>query len=340
MPIALRQTAAARVARGPIVLSGPFVSDTSLFTGQTTDFALKLDKQTLKEVWRKKQMASIRSCHLDSILVFVGKKNEMQLWESGGKIVWTRRGNQYAFDDRLYFAEDSKLHVVDVITGRTIDEFESPGGNALFERDGTLLLGEREDSPGVVSAVDLAGRRVIWEQDLRAKIQEQFGDACPRGLAFVASRTGSVVVKTGEHLVGVSLANGSVEWGLRLAVPYLAPKAADSRMYIWSAPTPTDNRLTIVNEATGAIDVDRPLSEYGPAFQRVQQVYGGTICRNHVIFTSNSGLMALFRLTDGELVWQHEYQTHLFSPIFRDNRLYMATAAGDIVIFEAHGGEL
>jgi hypothetical protein len=50
--------------------------------------------------------------------------------------------------------------------------------------------------------------------------------------------------------------------------------------------------------------------------------------------------MAAFRLSDGELVWHHEYPAHLFSPVFDDNRLYLATADGDIVIFEARGGEL
>jgi outer membrane protein assembly factor BamB len=153
------------------------------------------------------------------------------------------------------------------------------------------------------------------------------------------------VVKTGAHLVGVSLADGSVQWGLPLSVPHLAPMARDGRLYVWSAPgegttAAADNRLVIVNEATGGIVTDRALSGDGPAFGRPHRVYGGALCRNHVIFTSSSGLMAVFRLSDGELAWQFEYGDQLFSPAFEDNRLYIATASGDIVIFEAHGGEL
>lgn len=104
-------------------------------------------------------------------------------------------------------------------------------------------------------------------------------------------------------------------------------------------PDAADNRLVIVDEATGGIVADRALSGEGPAFGRPQEV-GGTLYRNHVMFTSSSGLMALFRLSDGALAWQREYGEQLFSPVFEDNRLYIATAAGDIVIFEAHGGEL
>jgi hypothetical protein len=90
MAIGLRQTAAARIARGPIVLFGPFLSETGIFVGQSKDCVVKLDKRTLKEVWRKKQMSSMRSVHGDNILIFFGKKKEMQLWNGDGKIVWTR----------------------------------------------------------------------------------------------------------------------------------------------------------------------------------------------------------------------------------------------------------
>jgi outer membrane protein assembly factor BamB len=222
-----------------------------------------------------------------------------------------------------------------------------------------------EDGPtGRTFAIDLTARRVLWEVRLRAIFLERFGDPCPGGLAFVASRPGFVVVKTRAHLVSVSLVDGSVRWGLPLSVPYIAPFARDGRIYVWSAPDDwtstrvtidvasgetlrerlgldaSDNHMVIVDEATGTIVVDRALSEYGPAFRQPQKVHGGAMCRNHVVFTSSSGLMALFRLSDGELVWQHDLPDHLFSPVFEDNRLYLPTAGGDIVMFEAYGEEL
>jgi outer membrane protein assembly factor BamB len=363
MAIALRQTAAAHIARGPIVLMGPFLSETSIFTGQLTDFAVKLDKRSLKEVWRKKQTSSMRSVHGDNILIFFGKKKEMQLWNGDGKVVWTRPGNEWARGDRLYFSHDSTLHVVDVMTGRTVDEFPCPIGTPRFERDGILLLVE-EGPTGRTYAIDLTARTVLWEVELRANILERFGDPCPAGFALISSRPGSVVVKTRAHLVSVSLADGSMQWGLPLSVPHIAPMARGGRLYVWSAPdewTTTrvtidaasgaavreqigpdaaDNRLVIVDEATGGVVADRALSEYEPAFGRPQNVYGGALCQNHVLFTSSSGLMALFRLSDGEFVWQHEYGEQLFSPVFADNRLYIPTAGGDIVVFDAHGDAL
>lgn len=341
MPIELREMSATRVARGPVILAGPFVSETGIVTGQRSDFVARFDKRTLKETWRKRGMAWIRSMHGDSILVFVGKTRETQLWDGDGKVVWTRTGNAAAFGDRLYFLSDGQLQVVDVLTGRVVAQFPCPDGTTQFVHDGTLLLVDFRVSTGQLHAIDLAEQRVRWHEDVRTMIGQQFGDPCRRGVAFIASRPGSVVVKTGAHLVGLSLADGSLQWGLRLAVPYIAPLARDGRMYVWSAPSEkaAENRLVIVEESCGAIVVDRPLSEYGPAFQRAQEVYGGTLCRNHVVFSSSSGLVAVFRLTDGELAWQHEYGDGL-APVFADGRLYAATVGGDILIFEAYGGEL
>ena len=341
MAIELRKISVTHVARGPVVLSGPFVSETGIVTGQRTDFVVRLDKRTLKETWRKRGMAWIRSMHGENILVFVGKTRQTQLWSDDGRVVWTRTGNEAAFGDRLYFHQDGQLQVVDVLTGRNIEQFECADGRTIFVHDGTLLLEDSQVSTHRVQAIDLATHRVLWQRDLHSTIEQQFGDPYERGIAFLPGRPGSVVLKTFEHLVGLSLADGSVQWGLPLSIPYIAPLVSDGRMYIWSAPSENapENRLVIVDQSSGAVLVDRPLSEYGLSFQRGQRVFDGTICRNHVVFASSSGLLAVFRLADGELAWQQEYGDRL-SPEFADNRLYAATVAGDIVIFEAHGGEL
>ena len=230
--------------------------------------------------------------------------------------------------------------------------------------DGVLLLTDPEGATDPVQAIDLVRQAVLWRKHLISEIKERYGDACPRGLAFMASCPGQFVAKSVEHLVGVSLADGRLLWGLEISVPYQAPLVDRGRMYVWSAPpvststrvtfdldsgqvtrerswpAASENRLVIVDEATGKIVVDRALAPYGAAFERVQEAYGGTICRNHVVFTSKSGLMAAFRLSDGELVWWHEHRDQLFSPVFEDNRLYATCADGTLVVFEAKGGEL
>lgn len=364
MAIKLRRAATIRIARGPVVLDGPILTSTSIFTGESSEFLARLDKRTYKEVWRKQKMAWVRRAHRDSILVYAGREKETQLWNEDGQILWKLRGMLSLGNDRLFLNDGGRLQTIDILTGDLVDEFECPPGKPGMMHDGVLLLRNLEGATDPVQAVDLARRTVVWKRHLVSDIKDRYGDTCPHGLAFVASYPGQFVAKSVERLVGVSLTDGRMLWGLEISVPYLAPLVEDGRMYVWSAPSAStstrvtfdldsgqitrersepaasENRLVIVDEAMGKIVVDRPLVPYGAAFRQVQEAYGGTICRNHFVFTSKSGLMAAFRLSDGELVWQHQHSDQLFSPVFEDNRLYVACADGTLVVFEAEGGEL
>jgi outer membrane protein assembly factor BamB len=147
-------------------------------------------------------------------------------------------------------------------------------------------------------------------------------------------------------------------------VPYYSPQVRDGRIYVWttapvtatrkttfdvatgevtreaSAAVAGENRLVIVDEETGMILVDRPMAPYGPEFEAHQEPKRGTLCKNHIVFTTKTGLIAVFRLSDGALVWKTTYEDELMYPVFDENRLYVACANGSLVVFEAEGGEL
>jgi len=359
----LREIVAFRVARGPVVLQTPVLTDTSIFTGEGGEFLARLDKRNGTQIWRKRMSGHIRSAQANKVLVYVGDTHETQLWNEDGKTLWKRPGMGLA-NDHLFLNEEGRLRTIDVATGQVVSEFECAPGRPTLMHDGILLLTSPDGTIDPVQAVDLASRNGVWQKHLISDIKERYGDSCSRGLAFMASCPGQFVAKSVEHLVGVSLADGRLLWGLEISMPYRAPMVEKGRMYVWSAPsTPTstrvtfdldsgritrersepaasENRLVIVDEATGRIVVDRPLGPYGAVFKRVQEAFGGTICRNHVVFTAKSGLMAAFRLTDGELVWWHEHRDQLFSPVFEDSRLYVPCADGTLVVFEAEGDEL
>jgi outer membrane protein assembly factor BamB len=364
MAIKLREAGAFRVARGPVVLQDPVLTRTSIYTGEGGEFLARLDKRTGRQIWRKRRSGHVRCAHGDKVLVYVGDVDETQLWGEDGKVLWKRSGMPGLENGRLFENEGGRLRTIDVLTGAVLDEFECPPGRPNLMHDDVLLLTDPDGATDPVQAVDLTRQRIVWRRHLASEIKDRYGDDCPRGLSFAASCPGQLVAKSGRHLVALSLADGTLRWGLAISVPYLAPLVRDGRMYIWSAPSTwtstrvtfdldsgqitrersepsaSENRFVIVDEAGGQIVVDRPLVSYGAPFRRVQEVYGGGICRNHVLFTSSSGLMALFRLSDGELVWQHEHRDQLFSPVFEDNRVYVACADGTLVVFEAEGGEL
>ncbi len=257
------------------------------------------------------------------------------------------------------------LQTIDLATAEVVDEFACPPGRPNLMHDGILLLTNADGTSDPIQAVDLAERTPLWRRHMISEIKERYGDSCSRGLAFMASYPGQFVAKSAEHLVGASLADGQLSWGQAIPMPYSAPLVRDGRLYVWSAPSSaststrvtldldsrqvtrvrsepaaSENRFVIVDETSGKIVANRPLAPHGDAFKRVQEAYGGTICRNHVVFTSRSGLMAVFRLSDGELVWWYEHRDRLLSPVFEDNRLYAACADGTIVVFEAEGDEL
>lgn len=52
-------------------------------------------------------------------------------------------------------------------------------------------------------------------------------DDCPEGLVVIASH-GGFFARSGEHLFGVSLSDGSVRWSLAVGVPYLTPPSPGS----------------------------------------------------------------------------------------------------------------
>jgi hypothetical protein len=108
-----------------------------------------------------------------------------------------------------------------------------------------------------------------------------------------------------------------------------------------TAPASVENRIAIIDEDTGALLVDRPLAPYGSAFQRYHEPHQGTFCGKHIVFTARrSGLLAVFRLSDGELVYQYEHPHEIFRAAHDGNRLYVRSSDGTLAVLEAEGGEL
>jgi outer membrane protein assembly factor BamB len=361
--IKLKQVGSASIARGPVVLDTPYPSPDGIFTGDAEETIVKLDKKSLKEVWRKKTKLRLRGGYGD--LVVLAYSDEIQAWSNSGDVVWKRkaRQNYSRRGDRLYFI-DRRLEVVDVATGRVLDAMDCPEGAPALITEDTLLVKHRfETDP--VSLFHLRERRILWEKHLVREMRERHGvDEYGSAVALAAGAEGRCVAERGGHLFGLSLSDGEFLWKTAVHVPYFGVQVKDGRIYVWttaaatmntkvtidvssgqvtrerSQPATGENRFVIVDEATGKIVVDRPLAPHGEPFRGFREPQRGTLCKNHIVFTTRSGLLAVFRLSDGELVWQHQHDDQLFPPVFEENRLYTACADGTIVVFEAEGEEL
>jgi outer membrane protein assembly factor BamB len=359
----LKQVGAVPLARGPVVLDIPYPTTTGVFLGDKERVVFKVDKKTLKKVWRKKTQLQVRGGHRDLVLLVY--YDEMQGWSDKDDVVWKRKTTQNYCrrDDRLYFIEP-RLEIVDVATGQVIESMDCPEGAPALVMGEVLLVKHPLDTDPV-RVFHLRERRVLWQRNLIHEMRERHGvDEYGNAVAFAEGGPGRYVAQRGGHLFSVSEADGELTWKAGVHVPYFGVQVRDGRIYAWttapvaagtkmtfdlasgqvggkrSVPASGENRFLIVDETTGEIIVDRPLAPYGGPFQRFQEPQRGTVCKNHIVFTTKSGLMAVFRLSDGELVWQHEHRDQLFYPVFEDKRLYVACADGTLVVFEAEGGEL
>lgn len=358
----MRRVGSQSIARGRVILDTPYLTTTAIFAGDKEKVVVKLDKRKLKEVWRKNTKLQVRGGHGEVILL--AYYDEAQAWNPDGDMLWKRKVPSYfvAREDRLYVME-SGLEVVDLTTGKACDHFkECPEGYPALLHDGVLFVRNPEKSDPL-RAFHLGERRVKWERNPGEEIKARYG-IDGQGLSLAASVPGRFVAARAGHLFGMSVTDGEILWMAPVNVPYHWPQAKDGRIYVWttapvtvsqkttfdlssgqvsrerSQPAGGENRFVIVDEVTGEIVSDRPLGPYGAPFQRFQEPMRGTLCKRHIAFTTQAGLIALFRLSDGELVWHHEYRDELFYPVFEGNRLYTPCADGSLVVFEAEGGEL
>jgi outer membrane protein assembly factor BamB len=361
--VMLKQAGLASIARGPVVLSTAYVSADAIFTGDADKVVVKLDKESLKEAWRKKTKLQVRGGYRDVVLLVY--YDEMQAWSSNGEVIWKRKTSQNfsCRGDRIYFIEP-RLEVVDFVTGAVIEAMDCPqGAPDLVVGDVLLVTDPLNTDP--VRAFHLGTRQVVWEKNLVLEMRDRYGvDEHGSAIHFAAGAGDRCVVERGGHLFGLSVLDGQFLWKTPVHVPYFGLQVKGGRIYVWttaSAPTQTkvtfdlgsghvsrqhvapasgENRFVIVDEATGEMLADRSLAQYGRPFRDHQEPQRGTLCRNHVVFTTRSGLMAVFRLSDGELVWHHQHRDQLFYPVFENNRLYVACADGSLVVFEAESGAL
>ena len=369
--LSLRRIAAPRIVSGRrVVLDQPYVTSDGVVLGNRESVVVKIDKRTFKESWRKDADVICYRGYGD--LVFFGNADEYQVWHSSGKVLWKKKFPTSPFlrrKDHLWRFGESEIYVLDAASGETIQTFQCsrpawPQQMKWFIEDEDTLLLCQPLGVDPVCAFRLSDQRILWEANLLPEIRTRYEPDC-RGLSFGPSGTDRFIASSDKHVFGMSAGNGALHWGLPLRLAYGLPQVRNGHLYGWATsggtvrgtttvdvssgevtrdrvtPTSAENRFVIVREATGEVLVDRPLGSYGAAFQRFQEPHQGVLCRNHIAFTtSDTGLLAVFRLSDGELVWQYEHSDELFRAAHDDNRLYVRCADGTLVVFEGEGDEL
>jgi len=360
----LRAAVSPRIARGPVVLSDPHVTASGVFTSDQQKTVVKLDKGSLKELWRRRSQLLVFGGLTD--LVYVGSGADYEAWDDAGALLWKREFPRdiYQCQDRLYLRDDAGIQILDIRTAAVLGRFDCPDGfPALLEPDALLLQDPLRIDP--LRLVDLGARRITWQKDIVSEMKIRYGiDEAQRIFYCIRDTQDRVVLVRSGHFFGMSLATGELLWALPMRLPYNVPQVRDGRAYVWTANgTPAertteidlqsgrvgrssrggsaaDHRFVIVDTAKGTILLDRPLAGYGSMFRMPHEPRRGTLCRNHIVFTTDAGLIAVFRLSDGELIWSDSHPDALRYPVFAENRLYVPSDNGTVVMFEPEDGEL
>jgi outer membrane protein assembly factor BamB len=363
-PMKLRQVGRVKIAPGRVVLNQPAVTERAIFTGYPMTVTIGLDKGSLEPIWRKKVGVTFKGVSAGVLAFWRGV--EFQGWDTGGKVLWTRSFgvDPYVDGRRLLFLESGMMQVVDGTTGETIEEFPCPDGWPALLQDEILFI-KHPDKSVPFRAFHLSERRVCWERDLQGELEGRCETPGAQVSAVARGGPGRFVATTAGHIASFSVANGECRWHARIHVPYYWPQVCDGRIYVWTTvPLPdarvrttldldrrvmiqerpgdlgAENRLLIVEEESGNVLVDRALAQYGLEFTGRLEPWRGTLCSSHIVFTTDTGLLAVFSLSDGQLTCFHQHRDELFPGVYDGGRLYFSCADGTLVVFEGEGGEL
>ncbi len=89
-----------------------------------------------------------------------------------------------------------------------------------------------------------------------------------------------------------------------------------------------------LDETTGEVVFRTPLAKYGGDFAIHQNAVVGRPSGGYLPFGTRSGLLALFRLSDGELVGSYKHKTQVYWPVLAGQRLFVTAADGTLLVFE------
>lgn len=257
-----------------------------------------------------------------------------------GRVLYTLNARKLRlWRNRWLLMGKDDLVVADSATGAILDRrapLPIPSSSAgLVRIQGDVMLYEAEENTQVV-AYDLARQSVLWSRPLKREIAERCG--CEVNVVtlrpldpntFLAHVTSSVVV-------GGSLADGSILWDMTVQLEAPVVPHGD-RVYVMQHVFRESPRLISLDAATGARVYDVVQHE----LHGMDITDYGRIHEDHIAFGTRSGLVGLFRLSDGHLAWSYRHTARghsnvwLHAPAIAGDRLYACAGDGHLLIFEA-----
>jgi outer membrane protein assembly factor BamB len=318
--------------------SGPIASllvgDDAVYAADRNDDIVRLDRKTLRPVWRRPAQKFVPTLLIGDVLITKTIGSQLRALHIGtGKVIWTRDPfNSVAlWKDQLLFSSGSALEVLDPSSGENIRSIPAPSVVAAGgRRCGNVLICGHP----ALTGFDLDQERVLWTHDIMAEMRALHAADEPGEMMGLAcgSILGSIIATRGGMTFGCSLENGRIRWCAKIAVPHRIPNVHEGRVYVaWS------ERFIAIDEATGEVvyDVKHSDLEGNPKRSFAYHAKTGTVYGHTLAVPHESGHLAVFNLKDGSLPWLHIAKVPLWSSAEVDGRLLVGTGDGKLLVFES-----
>lgn len=339
-----KATRKVRIAPSRTFLHAPVVTERSVFVGSEDGEILRLRWPLLETAWRVPAEGFFADSAFDDIVLLKSLDTlQYRGLHGDGGIAWTlelREGSTpwVRWGDKL-FCNNPGVFVADARTGEVIEHYDVAG--RPIRAGGLIAPGlyvySTEEAPDLLRIYDLSAGRLVWERNLRAEVRAAYGITDPHvGVLAGSTRSDVLVAKSEKHFFGLSRQDGHLLWRRALWVEGVRFAFEGGRIYAWAAQEddPRGDRLVCLDEATGEAIYDRRMSSFGGEVAAAYSPTKPSISSGRIAFGTRAGLLAIFRLSDGELAWSHNYKTQLYDAVLDGNRLVVTAADGNLLVFE------
>lgn len=312
--------------RGAIV-STALVAGDAIYTADAFGGDLvKLDRATLRERWRVPRGEDPIAVFGKALLVAGAETSAVDT--ETGTILWTSETGYGVLDWKgkpVLKHANRPFRIVEPHTGAAIASLDVPPASpeALC---GDIILFRTDPGNDPLRAYSLAERREVWAHSLLSDIRAQHDVRDPKPVINCVPGPGDVFVGScGDWTFGASLEDGRLLWGVPVVVPYYWPNVHAGRVYVLNF-----NRLIGIDAARGEIAYEVTHPELREHAYRARP---GTIFGETIAFANESGLLAVFNLWNGSLVWSYKHRAPLWGTAEADGRLLVSTGDGNLLVF-------
>lgn len=255
------------------------------------------------------------------------------LVDHDGGVLWERPFSSHLLPwGQTKLVDWSRPGLVTILMAHTLEELERRDLSDLRAICGDLFLAFVGDGDDLTLGFDANVGEIRWRRSMAWKSAE--GVLAPADwnqLLFFARNEKTLAMFSkddGRELWRKRLFTGGRVRSTGEQVIVLVRRLDDSLLGL-----STDKYLMSFDSKTGDTLYERQLQTPEEDFSPAWASYP-VVGKEHVVFAERSGLLGAFRMSDGELAWSYKYKAQLYEPCIVGNSIAVASADGNLLMFD------